>query len=100
MTSNYRLEEASEEAEILSQRESTAPVAGTGLGMSTGWFLTSTSGHILAISTVVGHANVAGDQGHPPRVGDTVETEEGAQTLTVKGAGATRARFGWHVTLW
>jgi len=88
MTSSYRLEGASEEAEILNQRESTALVADTGLGMSTGWFLTSTSGHILAMSTVVGHANVAGGQGRPPRAGDTVETEEGAQTLTVNGAGA------------
>ena len=97
MMSNCRPEEASEEAEILNPRESTAPVAGAEPGTSTGWFLTSTRGHSLAKSIVVDRPDVAGGQGRPPRVGDMVETGEGARTLTVIGGGA---RFGWHVTLW
>ena len=95
--SSCRLEKVSGEAEILNQRESTALVAGTGLGMSTGWFLTSTSSHILAASIVVGRVNVAGDQGRPPHAGGMVEIGEGARILTAKGAGA---KVGWHVTLW
>lgn len=97
MMSNCRPEEASEEAEILNQRESTAPVVGTGLRTNMEWFLTSTSGHILTKGIVVGHPNVAGGQDRPPRGGGMVETGEGVRTLTAIGGGA---RFGWHVTLW
>ena len=88
--SNCRPEEVSEEAEILNQRESTAPVAGAGVGKNMGWSLTSTSGHIPTKAIVVDHANVAGGQGRPPRTGDIVGTGEGAQTLTVTGAGASQ----------
>ena len=90
MTLSCRLEEALEETEISSQREGTAlvVVAGTGLGMSTGWFLTSTSGHILAKATVAGRANAAGGQGRPPHVGGMVGTGDGALTLTVMDGGA------------
>lgn len=87
MTSSYRPERASEEVEILNQRESTAPVAGAGLRKSTGWFLTSTSGRIPTGSDVVRHANVAGGQGRPPHAGDIVGIG-GAQTLTATSAGA------------
>jgi len=80
MMSSCRPGEASEETEISNQRESTAPVAGTGLGTGMGWFLMSTSGHILVKSIVVGRANVAGHQGRPPRVGGMVGTG-GALTL-------------------
>ena len=96
MMSSYHPEEVSEEAEILNQRESTAPAAGTGLGKNMGWFLTSTSGQVPAKDIVVGRTNVAGGHGHPPHAGDIVVIAEGAQTLTVTDAGA---RFG-HVTLW
>jgi len=95
MMSNCRPEEASEEAEILNQRASTVAVAGTGLGTSMEWFLTSTSGHILAKGTVVGQTNVEGGRGRPPHVGGTAETGEGARTLTTTGGDA---RFEWHVT--
>ena len=88
MMSSCRLEETSEEAEISNQRESTAPVAGAGLGKNMGWFLTSTSGRIPTKGIVVGHRNVTGGRGRPPRTGDIVGTGEGAQTLTVTGAGA------------
>jgi hypothetical protein len=86
MMSSCRPEEASEETEILNQRESTVPVAGIGLGTSMGWFLTLTSGHILAKS----HPNVAGGQGRPPHVGDMVEIGEGARTMTVATGGGHR----------
>ena len=89
MTLSCRPEETSEEAEILNQRESIAPVAGAGPEKrNMGWFLTSTSGRIPTKGIVVGHPNVAGGQGHPPRTGDIVGTGEGAQTLTVTDAGA------------
>ena len=87
MMSSCRLEEASGEAEISNQRESTVLVAGTGLGTGMGWSLTLTSGHILVKSIVVGRANVAGRQGRPLRVGGMMETG-GALILTVIDGGA------------
>ena len=95
MMSSCRPEEASEEAETLNQRGSTVLVAGTGLGTSTGWFLTSTSRHILVKGIVADHTNVAGDQGRPPHVGGMVETGKGVQTLVTGGG----AKFKRHVTL-
>ena len=96
MMSSCHLGKASEGAETLNRREGIALVAGTGLGTSMGWFLTSTSGHILA--SVVGHANGAGSQGRLPHGGDMLEIEEGARTMTVRLTSGG-ARFGWHVTL-
>ena len=88
--SNCRPEEVSEEAEISSQRESTASVAGVGVGKNMGWFLTSRSGQIPTKVIVISHTNVAGGQGRPPRTGDIVRTGEGAQTLTATGTGASQ----------
>ena len=96
MMSSCHLGKASEGAETLNRREGIALVAGTGLGTSMGWFLTSTSGHILA--SVVGHANGAGSQGRLPHGGGMLEIEEGARTMTVRLTSGG-ARFGWHVTL-
>lgn len=86
--SNYHPEEASEEAEILNRRESTAPAAGTGLGKNMGWFLTSTSGQVPTKDIVVGRTNIVGGHGRPHHAGDIVVTAEGAQALTVTDAGA------------
>lgn len=91
MMSSYRPEEVLEEAEIWNQRESTGPAAGTGVGKNMGWFLTLTSGHIPTTGIVVGHGNIAGGQGRPPRADDIAGTAEEAQTLTMADAGA---RFG------
>ena len=88
MMSSCRPEEASEEAEISNQRESTALVAGTGLGTGMGWYLTLTSGHILVKSIVVGRANVVGRQGRPPHVDGTVG-RGGVLTLIVTDGGAS-----------
>jgi len=74
MMSSCHPEEALEEAEISNRRESTVLAAGTGLGTGMGWSLTSTSGHILVKSIVVGRANVAGRQGRPPHIGGMVGT--------------------------
>lgn len=87
MMSSYRPEEVSGEAETLNQQESIALVAGMGLGKNTGWFLTSTSGLTPTKDIVVGHANVAGDQGRPPRIGDIAGTGGGARIRTVTDAG-------------
>lgn len=98
MMSNCPPEEASEEVGILSQQESTAPVAGMGLGMNTGWSLTSTSGHIPTKAIIVNRANTAGGQGRPLRTGGIVGTGEGA--LSLIGIGVSARFNGWHVTLW
>ena len=87
MMLNCRREGVSGEAEISNQRESTALVAGIGLRTGMEWSLTSTSGHILVKSTVVGRANVAGRQDRPPRVGGTTGTG-GVLILTVTDGGA------------
>jgi hypothetical protein len=98
MMSNCRLDGASEEAEILNRRESIAPAAEVELGTDMEWCLTSTSSHALTEAIVVGHANVAGGQGRPPRAGGEAGTGGGALNLTARGTGA---RFvSRHVTLW
>ena len=85
--SGYRLEEVSGEAETLNQQESIALVASMGLGKSTGWFLTLMSGLTPKNDIAVGHANVAGDQGRPPRIGDIAGTGGGVRIRTVTDAG-------------
>lgn len=87
MMSSCRPGGASEEAEILNQRKSTALVAGTGAGTSMEWSLTSMRDRILVKGVIAGRANVAERQGHPHHVGDTVEVG-GAQKPTVRDGDA------------
>jgi len=91
---------ASEEANILNQRENIAQIADAEPERSMGWCLRSASSHVLILvnDTVAGHASVAGGQGHLLHPGDVVGTGEAAQVLTAKGKGARFAR--WHVILW